>query len=58
MISVSGLVIVFGIRTAFWLRRSREAIVEEDDGRIWINYHVFFISGFFMCNLGMYCAKI
>jgi hypothetical protein len=58
MSNVLGLVIGFGIRTALWLRRSREAIGEEDDEKIWIKHYVFFISKFFMYNLGMYCAKI
>jgi hypothetical protein len=31
---------------------------EEDDERIWIEYYVFFISKIFMCNLGIYYAKI
>ena len=31
---------------------------EEDDGRIRIEYYVFCISDFFMCNLGMYFIKI
>jgi hypothetical protein len=57
MSNVLGLVVGFGIRTALWLWRSREAIVEED-GRIWIEYYVFFILDFFLCNLKMYCVKI
>jgi hypothetical protein len=47
MSKVSGLVIGFGIRTALWLQRSREAIREEDNRTIWIEYYVFFISDFF-----------
>jgi hypothetical protein len=58
MSNVLGLVIGFGIRTILWLRHSREAIGEEDNGRIWIEYYVFFISDFFICNFGMYCAEI
>jgi len=57
MSNALGLIVGFGIRTALWLWRSREAIGEEDEERIWIE-HVFFVSYFFMCNLGMYCAKI
>ena len=34
MSNVLGLVVGYGIRTALWLRRSREAIGEEDDSRI------------------------
>ena len=34
MSNVLGLVVEFGIRTSLWLRRSREAIAEEDDARI------------------------
>ena len=41
MSNVLGLVVGFGIRTALWLWRSREAIGEEDDGRIWIEHDVF-----------------
>jgi hypothetical protein len=52
-----GLVVRFGIRTALWLRHLREAIGEEDDGRIWIEYLYFFILDF-VCNLKMYCVKI
>jgi hypothetical protein len=58
MSNVLGLAIEFGIRTALWLQRSREAIGKEDDERILIEYYVFFISDFFIYNLGMYCAKI
>jgi hypothetical protein len=57
MSNVLGLVVGFGIRTALWLQRSRKAIGEEDNVKIWIEYYVFF-SDFFMCNLGMYCGKI
>jgi hypothetical protein len=32
---------------ALWLRRSIDAIGEEQDGRMWIEYCVFFISKFF-----------
>jgi hypothetical protein len=47
MSNVLGLVVGFSIRTALWLQRSREGIAEEDDGRIWIELRVFFISDFF-----------
>jgi hypothetical protein len=46
MSNVLGLVIGFGIRTALWLRCSREAIGEENDGKIWIEHYVFFILKF------------
>jgi hypothetical protein len=46
MSNVLGLVVRFGIMTALWLRRSREASGEEDDGRIWIEYYIFFILDF------------
>ena len=58
MSNVLGLVAGFGIRTVLWLRRSMEVIGEDDDGRIWIEYYIFCISDFFMCNLGMYFVKI
>ena len=58
MSNVLGLVIGFGIRTALWLRHSTEVIGEEDDGRIWIEYYLSYISDFFMCNLGIYFVKI
>jgi hypothetical protein len=45
--NVLWLVVGFNIRTTFWLQRSREAIGEEDDGRIWIEYYVYFILDFF-----------
>jgi hypothetical protein len=41
--SVLGLVVGFGIRIVLGLRRSMEAVEEEDNGRIWIEYYVFFI---------------
>ena len=34
MSNVLGLVVGFGIRTTFWLWRSRDAIGEEENGRI------------------------
>jgi hypothetical protein len=34
MSNVLRLVVRFGIRSTLWLRRSREAIRKEDDGRI------------------------
>ena len=57
MSNVLGLVVGFDIRTTLWLQRSRDANGKEEDGRIWIEYYVFFILDFFMCNLVMYCAK-
>jgi hypothetical protein len=42
MSNVLGLVVGFGIRTALWLQRSRKAIGEEDNVKIWIEYYVFF----------------
>ena len=45
--NVLGLVVGFGISSALRLRRLRETIGEEDDGIIWIEYYVFFISDFF-----------
>jgi hypothetical protein len=57
MPNILRLVVGFSIRTALWLRRSREVIREEDDGRIRIEYYVFFFR-FFMCNLEMYYAKV
>jgi hypothetical protein len=53
-----GLVVGFDMRTTLWLQHLLEAIREEDDGRIWIHYYVFFISDFFMCNLRIYRIKI
>ena len=47
MSNVLGLVVGFGISSALRLRRLRETIGEEDDGIIWIEYYVFFISDFF-----------
>jgi len=58
MSNVLGLVVGFGIRIALWLRHSRDAIREEEDRRISIEYYVFFILDFLMRNLGMYYAKI
>ena len=58
MSNVLGLVVGFGIRIALWLRHSRDAIREEEDRRISIEYYVFFISNFFMGNLKMYYANI
>ena len=34
MSNILGLVVEFGIRTSLWLRRTKKAIGEEDDGRI------------------------
>jgi hypothetical protein len=47
MSNVLGLAVGFDLRTTRWVRRSREAIVEENDERIWIEYYVFFILDFF-----------
>jgi hypothetical protein len=47
MSNVLGLVDGFGIKTTLWFRQSRDAIGEEEDGRIWIEYYVFFILDFF-----------
>jgi hypothetical protein len=58
MSNVLGLVVEFGIRTALWLYRSKDAIGDEENGRISIKYYVFFISEFLMRSLGMYYAKI
>ena len=57
MSNILGLVVRFGKRTALWHLCSWKAIGEEDDGRIWIEYYVFFISNFFMCNLGTYTVS-
>ena len=54
MSNVLGLVVGFGIRTAFWLRHSMEVIGDEDDERIWIEFYVFFTSNFFVYILEMY----
>jgi len=50
MSNVLGLVDRFGIRITLWLRRSRDAIKEEEaeDGGIWIEYRVFFILVFYI----------
>jgi hypothetical protein len=58
MSNVLRLVVGFGIRTALCLHRSRDAIGDEEDGRISIEHYVFFISDFLMHNLGMSYAKI
>jgi hypothetical protein len=67
--NVLELIVGFDIRNAFWLRHStrlrssraliasRKATWEEDDWRTWIEYYVFFISEFFMCNSEMYCVE-
>ena len=46
MSNILGLVVRFGKRTALWHLCSWKAIGEEDDGRIWIEYYIFFISAF------------
>ena len=56
MSNVLGLIVGFNIWIALWLRCSRGATREENNGKIWIDYYVIFISDFFMHNLG-YCAK-
>ena len=58
MSNVLGLVVGFSIRTALWLRHLREGIGEEDDGRLWIEFYVFFTLKIFMYILGMYFVKI
>ncbi|KAG2586076.1 hypothetical protein PVAP13_5NG021708 [Panicum virgatum] len=58
MSNVLGLVIGFGITTVFWLRHLMKVIGEENDRRIWVEYYVFCILDFFICNLGMYFVKI
>jgi hypothetical protein len=47
MSNVLWLVDGISIRTALCLLRLRDAIEEEEDGKIWIKYYVFFISDFF-----------
>jgi hypothetical protein len=53
MSNILGLVVGCGIGTTLWLQRSREAIRGEDDGRIWIEYYVFFISDFLYVIWGL-----
>ena len=46
--NILGLIIRIGTRSTLWFRHSREAIGEEDDGGIWIEFYVFFTSDIFM----------
>jgi hypothetical protein len=57
MFNILRLVTGFGIRSVRWLQHSREAIGEKEDVRFRIEYCVFFISNFFICNFRMYCIK-
>ena len=49
MSNVLGLIDGFNIRIELWLRCSRGATREENNGRIWIDYYIIFISDFFSC---------
>jgi hypothetical protein len=57
MSTILGLVVGFGIKTVLWIRRSRETIGEEDNGRFWIEI-MYFLFHFFSCVIsGTYFTK-